>query len=54
MMEVKSDAVKSNIVLKPGMLGCCESRQIASDQTGDGKSEHGQFRNQRTEMDWNG
>ena len=31
-----------------------ESRQIGSGQTGDGKSEHRHFRNQRTKMDWNG
>ena len=31
-----------------------ESRQIGSDQTGDGKSERRHFRNQRTRMDWNG
>ena len=30
-----------------------ESRQIGSDQTGDGKSEHRHFRNQWTKMDWN-
>ena len=29
-------------------------RQIGSSQTGDDKSEHQHFRNQRTEMDWNG
>ena len=31
-----------------------EIRQIGSGQTGDGKSEHQQSRNQRTKMDWNG
>ena len=31
-----------------------ESRQPASGQTGDGKSEHQYFRNQLTQMDWNG
>ena len=31
-----------------------ESRQIASGQTGDGKSEYRHFRSQRTNMDWNG
>ena len=31
-----------------------ESRQIGSDQTGDGKSEHQHPRKQRTKMDWNG
>ena len=39
MMEVKSDAVKSNIAEEPGMLGD-ESRQIGSGQTGDGKSDN--------------
>ena len=28
--------------------------QIGSGQTGDGKSEHGHFRNQQTKMDGNG
>ena len=37
-MEVKSDAVKNNIAQEPGMLGPVhESRQIGSDQTGDGR-----------------
>ena len=31
-----------------------ESRKIGSDQTGDGKSEYGQFRNQQTKIDWMG
>ena len=31
-----------------------ESRQIGSDQTGDGKTEHRHSRNQETKMDWNG
>ena len=31
-----------------------ESRQIGSDQTGDGKSKRQHFRNQQTKMDWNG
>ena len=31
-----------------------ESRQIGSDQTGDGKSERRHSGNQRTKMDWNG
>ena len=31
-----------------------ESRQIGSDQTGDGKSEHQHSRNQWNKMDWNG
>ena len=31
-----------------------ESRQIGSDQTGDGKSERQHFRYQQTKMDWNG
>ena len=30
-----------------------ESGQIGSGQTGDGKSEHQQLRNQQTKMDWN-
>ena len=30
-----------------------ESRQIGRGQTGDGKSDHQHFRNQRTKMDWN-
>ena len=32
----------------------CESRQIGSDRTGGGKSEHWCFRNQQTKMDRNG
>ena len=35
VMEVKSDAVKSNIAWEPGMLG--PWKQIESDQTGDGQ-----------------
>ena len=35
VVKVKSDAVKNNIALKPGMLG-----QSGCDQTGDSKSEH--------------
>ena len=31
-----------------------ESRQMGSDQTGDGKGERQHSRNQRTKMDWNG
>ena len=31
-----------------------ESRQIVSDQTEDGKSEHRHSKNQRIKMDWNG
>ena len=49
-MEVKSDAVKSNIASEHRMLDCRESRQIASGQTEDGKSEHRHFRNQRAKM----
>ena len=37
-MEVKSNAVKSNIAQEPGMLGP-GNRQIGSGQTGDGKSD---------------
>ena len=44
-MEVKSNAVKSNIAQEPGMLDH-ESRQIRSGQKRDGKSEHLHFRNQ--------
>ena len=53
VMEVKSDAVKSNIHRN---LECQvhESRQIGSGQTGDGKSEHRHFSNQQTKMEWNG
>ena len=35
------------------MLLLQQSRQIGSDQTGDGKSKGRHFRNQRTKMDWN-
>ena len=31
-----------------------ESRQMGSDQTGDGKSEWQHFRNQRNKLDWMG
>ena len=49
-MEVKSEAIKSNIAQEPGMSGH-ESRQIGSGQTRDGKSEHQHSRNQQTKMD---
>ena len=49
MMEVKSDAVRTILHRN---LECYvhESRQIGSGQTGDGKSEHRHFKNQRTIM----
>ena len=53
VMEVKSDPVKSNFSYEQENLGPW-IRQIGSGQTGDGKSEHQHFRNQRTKMDWNG
>ena len=37
VVKVKSDAVKNNIALKPGMLG-----QIGCDQTGDREQDHTQ------------
>ena len=45
VVQVKSDAVKNNIAQEPGML-VPESREIGSDQTGDGKSECQNSRNQ--------
>ena len=33
---------------------CSSSRQIGSDQTGNGMSEHQHDRNKQTKMDWNG
>ena len=53
VIEVKSSAVKSSIVQEPGMLGPWIKAKWKG-QTGDGKSEHWHFRNQWTEMDWNG
>ena len=48
-VKVNSDAVKNSTAQEPGMLGH-ESRQIGSDQTGDGKIECRHFRNQLTKM----
>ena len=53
LVEARSDDVKSNIALEPGILGH-ESRQIGSGQTGDGKSERQHFRSHQTKMDRNG
>ena len=53
LMEVKSDALRA-ILHRDLECSVHESRQIGSGQTGDGKSERGHFRNQRTKMDWNG
>ena len=50
-MEVKADAVKSNIAQAPGCQ-VHESRQIRSGQTGNGKSQYQHFRNQ--ELKWTG
>ena len=50
VMEVRSDAIKSNIAQEPGMLG----PWTGSGQTGDGKSEGQHFKNQGAKMDWNG
>ena len=60
MMEVKSEAVKSNIAEEPGMnqginlQWVHESRQIGSGQMGDGQSEHWYFRYQQNKMALNG
>ena len=51
-MEVKSDAVKSNIAQESGIP--MNQGKIGSGQTGDGKSERRHLRNQQTKMDWNG
>ena len=53
VMEVKSDAVKSDIAQEPGMLGPWIKANW-SGQTGDGKSECRHSRNQQTKMDWSG
>ena len=45
MMEVKSDAVKSNTAQEPGMLGSL-IKAIGSGQAGDGKNEQQHLRNQ--------
>ena len=50
-MEVKSDAVKNNIALEPGMLGPWIKVNWKCQKTGDGKSEHRHFRDQWTKMD---
>ena len=52
-MEVKSNAVKSNIARKLESQ-VHESRQIGSGQTRDGKSECQHFWNQQPKMDLNG
>ena len=53
VMEVKSDTVR---IILHRKLECevHESRQIGSGQTGDGKSEYQNFRDQQTKMDWDG
>ena len=53
MMEVKSDAIKSNIAQEPEMLGP-RMKVNWKWSNRDGKSEHQHFRNQGTKMDWNG
>ena len=53
VMEVVWCCKQQYCCKEPGMLGPW-SRQIGSGQTGDGKSEHQQFRNQWTKMDRNG
>ena len=53
MMEVKSDAIKNNMHRNLECSGH-ESKSIGSGQTGNGKSEHWHFKNQRTKMDWSG
>ena len=53
VIEVRPDAVRA-ILHRNLEGGVHESRQIASGQTGDGKSEHPHSRNQQTKMDWDG
>ena len=53
VMEVVWCCKQQYCCKEPGMLGPW-SRQIGSGQTGDGKSEHGHFRNWWTKMDCNG
>ena len=52
-MEASSDSLRAILHRNLECQGH-KLKQIGSGQTGDGKSEHGNFRNQQTKMDWNG
>ena len=53
-MGVTGDGSKVRCYKKKYCIGAWnESKQIGSGQTGDGKSERQNFRNQWTKMDWN-
>ena len=56
-VEVTGDRSKVHCCKEPYCIGTWNVRsmnQIGSGQTGDGKSERQNSRNQRTKMDWNG
>ena len=56
-VDVTGDRSKAQCCKEPYCIGTWNVRsmnQIGSGQTGDGKSERQNSRNQRTKMDWNG